>query len=125
MKQFEERRKLKRILFSRPVFFLLLILALSITPSLYKIYKKSRQAVLISNQIEEEMKLVEGRKGKLEASVEEIKTEAGQEKELRKKFQVKRVGEDYVVLLGEEELQTGKGGGESKNWLDKFFDFFK
>ncbi|MFC1756609.1 hypothetical protein ACFLZC_00405 [Patescibacteria group bacterium] len=123
MRELKQKNRLNKILFSRPVFAICLVVVVMYSVSLYKIYTRSRQASLRNDLVKEEIKDMEGRKNDLGANIGKLRTDEGIEKELRKKFQVKKPGEDYVIIIDKNEEEEGKD--LSSEVLAKEESFFK
>ncbi len=70
---------------------------------------------------------MEQRKNELEANLDRLQTEAGVEEELRNKFQVKREGEDYIVIIdnGASEKKPAPESPKEKTAFEKIEDFVK
>ncbi len=126
MREFQERRYLKKIFLSRFVFFCLAVLLVFLAVSVTKSYKKSREAAALNKTVEDEIKDMNLKKNNLEANIERLKTSVGQEEELRKKFQIKKPGEEVLVIVDEGPAAvSGSTTGQTKSFLEKTWDFLK
>lgn len=127
MREFQERRKLRKFFFSRLAFAVFCIAAIFLVFSVFKVYKKSSQAVSKNAIVEKEIVDVNKRKSELEANLQKLKTEQGVEKELRKKFQIKKEGEKFFVIIEKEPPADNNNNGNNKTnvILEKFLNFFK
>lgn len=125
MQEFEQRRYTRRVFLSRSFFVLLLCLVVLLFFSVFNIYQKSRQADARNKLVEEQIKVWEQRKGELEANLNSLKTQTGAEEELRKKFQIEKEGEEYVVIL--EKLAETQAGAEpqKESWFNKILNFLR
>ena len=123
MKEFQQRNKFKKIFLSRPVFALFLCVAVLLTISTFKMYKKANDAVQRNEIIENELLNLEKRRKELEANVNRLRTRSGIEEELRKRFQVKKPGEEYIILLEEEGIVPIEPQKEP-SVLTKILNFF-
>lgn len=124
MKEFQQRNKFKKIFLSRPVFALFLCVAVLLTISTFKMYKKANDAVQRNEIIENELLNLEKRRKELEANVNRLRTRSGIEEELRKRFQVKKPGEEYIILLEEEGIVPIEPQKEP-SVLTKILNFFR
>ncbi|MBU1179180.1 hypothetical protein KKB69_02510 [Patescibacteria group bacterium] len=128
MDEFRQKSRFRKIFFSRPVFLLFLAAAVLLAPPLFSVYKKSRQAVLKNKDIEKQAAELGGRLKELEANIGRMGTEAGIEKELRSKFQIKKPGEDFVVIIDNTPKETKEEEpfffGEN-SFLQKLLDLIK
>jgi len=136
MKEFQQRRLFRRIFFSRAVFALFLCTAVLLGFSVYGVYKKSLHARVKNEKVVKEIEEMSKRKEKLGTSMAKLSTETGLEKELRGKFQLKKPGEEYVVILtpmpSDDIVGVGEGIGDptslkastGKSFFEKFIEFF-
>ncbi|MDO8555241.1 MAG: hypothetical protein Q7R75_01605 [bacterium] len=127
MREFQEMRKLRRIFFSRPAFMVFCFIAILLVFSVFKVYKKSSQAVLKNAAVLKEIADINKRKSELEANLQKLKTEQGMEEELRKKFQIKRQGEEFFVIIEKEPPadNANNNNSQGKVILEKVLNFFK
>jgi cell division protein FtsL len=123
MKSFERRKKLKNLLHSKFVLFILLIVAVFLAKTVWNAYDNSRFArenLRIANMEKEEL---ENRIGALQLEIDQFHTEAGIEEALREKFGVAREGEEAIILIEDAELNPEldfSGGGfwsRIKSWF--------
>ena len=106
MREFQERRKLRKIIFSRFAFALLAIILVFLAYSTVKIYLRSRQAKDVNEMVKKEVEDLKNRKSELEATVKRLETEAGIEEEIRSKFPVQKQGENTVMIVEEEKKEN-------------------
>jgi len=126
MKEFEQRQLFRKIFFSRFVFILFLCAVVFVCVSVFDIYQKSKRAVLKSEIVENELYDLQNRKETLEANINRLETNIGIETELRKKFQIKKPGEKFIVFVDEEkeeELEANKIQKES--FFKKIWELLK
>jgi cell division protein FtsB len=102
MREFQERKRIRKIMSSRITLGVLCIVLGVLLFSVGRIYLRSAQAKKISEQVVRELEELDARKAKLEAQVQYLKTDIGREDELREKFNVKRPGERVLVIVDEE-----------------------
>jgi len=118
MREFQEKRKFKKIIYSAwlQIFFGIVLLAL-VFPAV-KVYKKSRISADKSEEIKEEMAKLEKRNAELAAEATRLEGESGKEEEIRKRFDVAKPGEKILVIVD-------KIGEDVKiNGADVKIDFF-
>ncbi len=107
MFDFHEKRKIRAVLYSKPVFGILLIATIALSTSVYDRYVVARdmEAKLIEKQ--KELERIEERSKVLEEKVTYLKNDRGVEEEIRNRFDVAREGEKVVIILdGEDEQAT-------------------
>ena len=126
MREFKERSYFRKVIFSRPVFLLLVCVAVLVGLSLFKVYKKSTVAVLKNEEVENEVEKLFQKRDGLESSISRLKAPGGIEEELREKFQVKKPDEEFVVIVDEETPETEVlPAKEEGGLLEKALNFVK
>ncbi len=125
MSAFDEKRRLKRFLYSWPALLFLVGMVGWLASGVWGIYAKERltRATLESRQ--EELAEVEGRERELATSINELKTPRGVEKELREKFEVARPGEGVLVIVEGPPHERDEGASSFGIWgnIRHFFGF--
>ena len=122
MREFQEKRKFKKIVYSVWLQAILGIIFLALIFLTVKVYKKSRISADKSEEIKEEMAKLEKRNAELAAEAARLESESGREEEIRKRFDVAKPGEKILVIvdkIGEDVKINGaenKGGFFSRIW---------
>jgi len=122
MREFQEKRKFKKIVYSVWLQIFLGIVLLALIFSTVKVYKKSRLSADKSKEIKEELASLEKRNAELAAEAARLESESGREGEIRKRFDVAKPGEKIIVIvdkIGEDVNINGaenKGGFFSRFW---------
>ena len=122
MREFQEKRKFKKIVYSVWLQIFLGIVLLALIFSTVKVYKKSRLSAEKSKEIKEELASLEKRNAELAAEAARLESESGREGEIRKRFDVAKLGEKIIVIvdkIGEDVKINGaenKGGFFSRFW---------
>lgn len=81
---------------------------------------------MLNKTVEDEIKDMNLKKNNLEANIERLKTSVGQEEELRKKFQIKKPGEEVLVIVDQAPTAGSQpAAGQTKSFLEKTWDFVK
>lgn len=114
MKEFQEKRKYKKIIYSGWLQIFLGIILLAVIFSTVKIYKKSRISAARHEEIKKEMAELEKRNAELEANVAKLESESGQEREIRKRFDVAKPGEKILVIVDKSSEDVKINGEENK-----------
>jgi cell division protein FtsB len=124
MREFQERRAWRKIVFSKFSFALLIGILAFLIYSTAKIYIRSRNAKEANDLIEQEIESLKAKKTELENSVKRLETEAGAEEEIRSKFPVQKVGENTVIIV-EEENKANLPASTSSSLPSKIWQFIK
>jgi cell division protein FtsB len=125
MREFQERRKLRKIIFSRFAFVLLAVILVFLAYSTIKIYLRSRQAKGVNEMVKKEVEDLRNRKSELEASVKRLETETGIEEEIRSKFPVQKPGEKTVMIVEGESKGDNLTANSPSGFFQKIWGFIK
>lgn len=102
MQEFQQKKKLRKILYSPITLVILAILLIVLIKGVWSVYNKER---LSSNNLEQERnelaKLVDREKS-LASSFDYLKTDQGVENEIRTKFRAIKEGEKVAVIIDEK-----------------------
>jgi cell division protein FtsB len=125
MREFQDRRRIRRFLHSRyAIAVLLLVLALSAN-ALWGIYSKYQKSAELERRMTANLDELQARKQRLEALNASLGTSEGRDREIRDRFGLIREGERTVILIDE------KGGSGTVRALpdpslwDRFIDLFR
>lgn len=124
MKEFQEKRKIRRIFYSKFLIIIFILLVGFISVSVIKIYKKYKESKILAEKTEQEMKELEAKKAELESSIAKLQTESGAEKEIRNTLNVKKPGEEAVVIVEKNE-ENGKIGSEKQGFFSRIWQAIK
>lgn len=103
MREFQEKRRVRKILYSPGVLAALLIMFILISVSTVKVYLKSRLAVSKNEKVEQKIEELRKRKSELEKEIKRLQSNFGAEEEIRKKFNVMKPGEKVIVIVDKSE----------------------
>ena len=98
---FHEKRRLKGYLYSRTTAVVLLLLAIPLAVSVYGRFVAERKVAAKREETVQELAALKERAAVLEAEVGRLKSERGIEEEIRDRYEVSKVGEKVVVILGD------------------------
>jgi cell division protein FtsB len=99
MLEFQEKRKLKRMLYCKTTFFFLFIVIVLFFSAVWGVYKKQD---LTKNNLNITASSLEGlrtREKMLSAEIERLKTESGREEEIREKYGLVKPGEEVIIVI--------------------------
>lgn len=124
--EFYEKRKLKRIVYTRAAVVLLLMPTLLLAYATYNAFLKERQTAQRREAIAAELGALEKREQALQEEIERLSTDRGIEEEIRSKFDVGRKGEKLIVIVEPEQEAEAQAEFKEKEdgWLDSFFSLF-
>lgn len=129
MKRFKKRSYFKKVIFSWPAVIGFGVLVGFMSASVFKVYFNVRKVALNQAAVKKETENLGSKKGGLESVLKRLETPAGIEEEIHKKFQVKKPGEEALIIVEKPE----KSGQPEKLSISGFFksagrriwDFFK
>jgi cell division protein FtsB len=99
MFDFHEKRKIRGLLYSKPVIGLLFVVAILLSVSAYNRWEIARETEVKLEAKQRELQALSERAATLGAKVHYLEDERGVEEELRSRFDVAKEGEDVVVLI--------------------------
>ncbi len=103
MRQFQERKNIRRKVYSKPVLIGMIVLCLLLTKAVVNIYLKYRSSVEDRRVLELKLTELKEREQVLESDIKNLESEEGLEHEFRKKFNVAKPQEQLIVVLPDEE----------------------
>ena len=129
MREFQEKRKFKKIIYSGWLQIVLGIILLALVFSTVKVYKKSRISAQKSAEIKEEIAKLEKRNAELAAEAARLESESGREGEIRKRFDVAKPGEKILVIIDKNSEDVKINGEDVKTgffhsiwrWIKNWF----
>lgn len=108
MFDFHEKRKIRSVVYSRPVIGFLFLASILLAYSAYNRYTVARDMEERLNMKREELREVETRAAAIEAKVKHLEDERGLEEELRTRFDAVREGEQVIIFVGEEKKKKNE-----------------
>lgn len=120
---FEQKRKLKRFLYSKTMLVILSILLLLIGRATWNVYKKVELSNAHLELAQKEYdKLIE-RQTALVSQIDRLNTEQGVESEIRQKFKVAKEGEGLAVIV-DDDLKVDMSTTTKKGLWEKLLGIF-
>ncbi len=79
-----------------------------------------------NEEVQNDINDLTDKKQSLESEISRLNNPAGVEKELREKFQLKKPGEDFVVIVDENSPEASATPADSReSFLEKAWNFVK
>lgn len=128
MFDFKEKRKIKRLLYSKFTILILSVILVFILNGVWGVYKKASVAYMSKNRVQKDLNELKKRQSSLIASIENLKTRRGVESEIRNKFGVVKKGEEVVVIVDggrENSVDDSKAIISPHGLWQKLAGFFK
>ncbi|HRY31331.1 MAG TPA: septum formation initiator family protein [Candidatus Paceibacterota bacterium] len=103
MREFEQRKLIRKTIYSRVSAVLLAIVLVFLLHETYQIYKKTResrrQLELVNNKLEE----LDEKKERLADKISDLESPVGQEEEARSRFSLAKEDEKAIMIIDKEE----------------------
>lgn len=125
MREFQEKRELKRIIFSRASAVALFILLVFLSVFTIKTFLKYRKAVLKSEQIAQETEDMMKKTEDLREKISKLETAGGLEEEMREKFNVAKPGEEVLTIVDKSKENDKIDEKEESGFFDKIWNWIK
>ncbi len=119
MREFSQKRKMWKKIYSIPVLILLLVILFFVLKGTWIIFMKSSYSHKQKIAVEAELIALQERKNSIEKKIQRLNTETGVEEEIRSKYDVAKDGEKLIVIVDEEEKEVDTE--ENKGFVNKFF----
>jgi len=125
MLPFQERKKFRKILYSKASILVLLVVLVLVSRGAWQVHEK---AIIARAERDESARVLSGleeRNRALEASLVRLKSNQGIEDEVRQKYAVARPGEEIVIVVDESD-KKGKNRDEApqKSFWQRFISLF-
>jgi cell division protein FtsB len=120
---FEQRKRVKRVLFSKATSVILAIILILLGRITWRIYQKERDSRDRVTQLTREAGELENRRDDLATSLTRLKTDRGAEDEIRTKFAVVKEGERIIQIV-EPHGTTSTTTEPKKGWWQRFLGLF-
>jgi cell division protein FtsB len=121
---FHEKRRIKRILYSKPTLIILTLLVIWLFFAVWSIYKKERDTRLRRIEQREVLNELQGREKSLKEEIERLSTERGIEEEVRSKFEVGKEGEKVFIIVDNPEKENSPEDDSKDGLWQKIFNWF-
>ncbi|MEK7567382.1 MAG: hypothetical protein AAB513_00465 [Patescibacteria group bacterium] len=102
MDRFENRRRFRTVMNSKLTLVILLLVLMVVLKSTWILYGKNKEAGMKKESLSRESKQIGEREDFLEGEISRLRTEQGVEEILRQKFNIKKDGEEVLVIIDEE-----------------------
>jgi len=113
MREFQEKKRMQRKMFSPFALAALLVLFLFLTFSTTKIYLKRRTAAEKNRITEQQLVQIKEKNAEMKKEIERLESDFGREAEIRKKFNVQKPGEKVIVIV-DKAVEKDKMNPEKK-----------
>jgi cell division protein FtsB len=101
MREFQERKRKLRLLYSKTSIVFLLILLILAVRAVWSVYGKEKQSMLLKEQSEQRLTDLQSQDTQLATTNAELTTPAGIDRQIREDYHMASPGEQLAVILNE------------------------
>ena len=109
MSRFQKKKELTKIIHSRAVLVILIIICLLLGYSVVSVYGKSREAVHNRDVAVENLKELKDKQVTLQGEINDLNTPSGVEDAIRDKFRAVKDGEGLIVIVDNDKDNNPDG----------------
>jgi len=124
MREFQDKRRFKKLMHSRYVIVALIIICVLLGRAVFSVYEKYDRSKDIADRAQNELLLLSAREQSLNKEIINLGTELGKEKEVRERFGVVKEGERMIVLVDDKSSEKSNIILVKDGWWQKFIGFF-
>lgn len=124
MLDFEEKKYIKKLIYSRVSISIFLILLVLVMKGSWSAYKDEQFTRTNKEIAERELDELKAREKLLASQINSLGTAEGRERELRNKFSVAKEGEKIIMIVDSKEDYNYNNTQENSFWRS-FLNFFK
>ena len=125
MLEFQEKRQLKKILYSRVTLVILLIIIMVLVKAVWGVYQK--QDITKDNlfKVEASLNSLQAREKMLSSEIERLKTASGKEEEIREKYGLIKEGEEMIVVVDDDSSNNSGPVSTPISFWQKVLDWLR
>ncbi|MFA7252879.1 MAG: septum formation initiator family protein [Candidatus Paceibacterota bacterium] len=125
MLEFQQKRQVKKILYSRTTLVVLGLIIILLINSVWGVYKKRAISKENLDKAQASLDNLQAREETLSNEIERLKSTAGVEEEIREKFGLVKPGEEVIIVVDAENKLTVENIAENRNFWQKMIEWFK
>lgn len=127
MHEFQQKQKIRRILYSRNSLIVIAIITTFFLRGAWGVWQKQKESEVKLKETEAALALAQNRQTVLTQNIERLNTQEGVEHEIRERFSVKKPGEDVILVVEPEQATSGEVTESKSSWskvVSWFASFF-
>ncbi len=127
MLEFQEKKKIRQFLYSRPTLVIIAVIFVISVNATYRMYQKASETGANRDVAAREEAALAAKKKELESQLSQLKTSRGMEEEIRKKFRVVKEGEGIVIVVDNTKKAAEAAPAEPnfRSLFDRIRNLFK
>ncbi|MDD5050867.1 MAG: septum formation initiator family protein [Candidatus Pacebacteria bacterium] len=112
----EEKRKFRRILYSKTTLFILCLAVFFVARATWGVYKKAEESKQNLELTERQLDDLNKRNDYLSSEIKKLSSSSGVEEEIRQKFRVAKVGEQMAVIVDSQASEPTITDDSGDSW---------
>jgi len=122
--EFQDKRKIKRLIYSKATLVILSILIILLLNAVWKVYGKQSITEVNLSKTASVYSSLKKREEDLSIEIARLKSDSGREAEIREKYGMIKDNEEVIVIVDNKDSDANKTSVES-NWWRKIIDWFE
>jgi cell division protein FtsB len=125
MLEFQEKRRFRRLLYSRVTFIILLLILIWLLNAVWKVYKKQDMTKDNLAKTAIDLEDLKAREKMLSLEIDRLKTEGGTEEEIREKYGLVKPGEEVLVVVDNNDNINSNSTSTKIGFWQRVLDWLK
>ncbi len=125
MNIFDNKRKFRKMAYSKIVSVCLIVVCAMLVNGLFNIYGKARESLDRKNFSAQSLLKLNNREEKLRREIERLDTRVGLEEELRSRYSFSKEGERVIVIIDENNTSEMASTSDEKTLTDRATSWIK
>jgi cell division protein FtsB len=126
MLEFQEKRKLRRFLYSRITLIILIIIIALVLKAVWGVYEKQRMTADNLSKAAANFQDLQAREKMLSSEINRLNTVGGTEEEIRDKYGLVKPGEEVITVVDNASSSPNDGSAsDGRSFWQKVIDWFK
>jgi len=125
MTDFQQKRKIKSVIYSKLSLIILIIIIFFIAKATYNIYQKYKLSSNNYYAVKKDYDSLKDRRLMLESEIKRLKTDNGVEEEIRSKFNVAKPGETVVTVIDSSSSNLVNTANQNEGFWPSLWGVFK
>jgi cell division protein FtsB len=124
MLEFQAKKKVRKIFFSKAVIVIMILIVMLMTRATWNVFQKEQVSAANTREAERGLIKLKDRQNLLTSEVSRLSTNEGIEEEIRSKYSVIKPGENMLVII-DQNASTTHAQAARQSWWDSFKNLFK
>lgn len=125
MLEFQQRRKIKRFIYSRVMLIVLLVILFFVLKGVWGVYEKQQYTKDNLNKVSGDLQRLREREARLSTQINWLKTYNGTEAEIRDKYGLVKPGEEVITIVEPESSSSTDSLSENRKFWQKVWNWLQ